>query len=467
MEKLQDHPFHIFMNPRSVAVIGASRKTGKGSFNVIEVMRQFGFGGRIYPVNPFAEEIAGIPCHREVEEIGDAVDLAVVATPREQVLDVLRASARAGVRGAVVVTQGFADADPEGGSLQALAAGIARDTGMRILGPNTLGVLDAFTGFTTSFMPLSREPAPVAVICQSGVFFVGAAVFTGMLGKGIDIGNGCDLDCADALEYFGRDDQVKVIFLHIEGLRQGKRFHQVAARVARVKPVIALKTGRSALGARAAASHSGSMAGQHALYEAAFRQSGILSVEDQEAVSDFTKGFIHCGPMRGNRVGVITFTGGGGIIAADMIEKFGLQVAPLSPGTTGAIKDLSPPWMPIGNPLDIWPALMKHGMNHIYEAALRAVLQDPGVDGVICIAIAPNLPDDDFLNATEVIRETAVALPGKPVVAWLYGPNQDAVSKSIEAGGRVLAFPSLSRAARTLGALYRRSAFLGGVAPPA
>jgi acyl-CoA synthetase (NDP forming) len=456
---MKQHPLDFFMDPQSVAVVGVSRKTGEGSFNLIENMRAFGFQGKIYPVNPLANEILGIKAYRDIKEIGEPVDLAVVSTPREQVCAVVEDCAFLGIKGAIVVPQGFADADSEGSALQNQLSRIANEKGIRILGPNTLGVMNAYSGFTSSFMPLHREKIPVGVICQSGIFFVGASMFTGMVGKGIDLGNGCDLGFADAVQYFGEDDLIEVVFAHIEGMKQGRRFFEAARKVSPGKPIIALKTAKTARGAEAASSHSGSMVGQHEVFEAAFSQAGVISVHDQDEILDYTKAFLHLPLMRGNRVAVVTFTGAGGIILIDALQEFGLELAKLSSRTTQKIKDLSPGWMPIQNPLDIWPALMKHGMNHVYRIALEAILQDPAVDGAICIAIAPDSPHA-HLDATEVINSTAAAFPDKPVVAWLYGTNPTAIGRKLEKGGKVLPLPTLPRAARTLGALYRRQQFL-------
>jgi acetyltransferase len=309
-------------------------------------------------------------------------------------------------------------------------------------------------------MPLKREEAPVSIICQSGVFFVGAAVLTGMIGKGIDVANGCDIDFAECLDYFAEDDETQVIIVHMEGMVGGGRFMDAARRAALRKPVITYKTARTRSGALAAASHSGSMAGEYAVYEAAFRQAGLIPASTPEALTDFTKAFLHFPVMGGDRVGVITFTGAGGIIVSDSLEESGLRLARLSADTVSGIEGLSPDWMPIGNPMDIWPALMKHGMRHVYELALGSLLKDPGVDGVICIAIAPDLPENEFLDATGTIRKVAAAQHEKPVAAWLYGPNQPAVSENIERDGHVLAFPTLPRAAEALAALYRRHIFL-------
>ncbi|UCH20911.1 MAG: acetate--CoA ligase family protein [Deltaproteobacteria bacterium] len=459
-QELRSHQLDLFMAPRSVAVVGASRKTGPGSFNVIENMLEFGFEGEIYPINPLAQEIAGIKSYKDVKEVTAPLDLAIIATPRDHVAGIVADCASVGIKGAIVVPQGFADADDEGKRLQDELSRISKDKGIRIMGPNTLGVMDSFSGFTSSFMPLKREKVPVGVICQSGIFFVGASLFTGMMGKGIDVGNGCDLNFADALAYFAEDDDIKLIFIHIEGMGQGRRFFELAQQVARKKPIIALKTARTHRGAEAAASHSGSFVGQHEIFEAAFRQAGIISASDPQEVIDYTRALLHFSPMRGNRIGLVTFTGAGGIILVDTFQDEGLAVSELSHTTLQKIKDLSPPWMPINNPLDIWPALMKHGMDYVYGLALDEVLRDDQVDGVICIAICPSLPENAYLDATAVIREKAASLAMKPVVAWLYGPNQQAVSSNLEEGGHVLSLPTLPRAARTLAVLYRRGQFL-------
>ncbi len=454
------HPIDIFMAPRSVAVIGATRKTGDGSFNMIENMRAFGYEGEIYPVNPFAEEIVGLRSYEDVKDIPGPVDIAIISTPREQVPKILEDCAMMGTKGAIVVPQGFADADEEGKRLQDQLTRIAREKGIRVLGPNTLGIVNAFSGFISSFMPQKRERVPVGVICQSGIFFVGASIFSGMMGKGIDVANGCDLDFADALEAFGDDEDINTVFVHIEGMNRGREFFQTAQKVARKKPIIAYKTATTRQGAKAASSHSGSLVGDKEVFEAAFRQAGVISAQNPEEVNDFTKAFLNLSPMKGNRVGVITFTGAGGIILIDSFEKYGLVPATLSPSTIKAIKDLSPPWMPIGNSMDIWPALMKHGLRNVYRIALENMLQDPEVDGVICIAIGPRMPEDAYLDVTGVIKEPAAAYPEKPVAIWLYGPNQSFVSQEAEKEGHISAFPSLPRAARALAALYERNRFL-------
>ncbi len=447
-----------FMEPESVAIIGATRKNGPGAYNLVENMLRFGYQGKVFPVNPQADEILGLKAFPSVGDIGQAIDLAVVNLPRDLVIQGIRECATAGIKAVIVVGQGFADADETGKKMQRDMVALARASGIRILGPNTLGVLNAFRPFTTSFMPLSREAAPVGVICQSGIFFVGSGKFSGMMGKGIDIGNACDIGFTEALTYLGEDPDIRVIAIHMEGVDRGRDFVSLASRITRKKPVVIFKTGRSEAGARAAASHSGSMAGQYQIYQTALTQAGCTLVSEDSQMRDAVRALLHLPPMKGNRIAVMTVTGAGGIIATDALEKYGLILAPLSKNTLEPVMELSPPWMPLGNPLDIWPAVMKHGMRKVYPRALKALLADPAVDGVLCINVALNLPDYAFLDVSEELNQ--VVSGNKPVVAWLYGENSEGIGKKLEAKGKIITFPTLEGAAWALSVLRKRQTYL-------
>ena len=203
--------------------------------------------------------------------------------------------------------------------------------------------------------------------------------------------------------------------------------------------------------------------GDYEVFEAAMGKAGVTSARDPEEVQDYIRAFLNLPPLKGKRIGVITFTGAGGIILIDSLLDCGLELADPAPATLQRIKDLSPPWMPIGNPLDIWPALMKNGLEFTYKTALEGMLADPGVDGVVCIATAPFLPDHSFLDASAVIQKTAAAFPDKPVAVWLYGPNQPAFNEMFNRNSKVLALPTLPRVAKTLAALHQRYQFLNQI----
>jgi acetyltransferase len=333
---------------------------------------------------------------------------------------------------------------------------IAKRDGIRILGPNTLGVLNNFNNFTTSFMPLSKEKAPVGLICQSGIFFVGARVFSGKIGKGIDLGNACDIGFYEALEYLGEDPDIKIIVIHMEGLSKGKEFVSLASKVVKEKPIIILKTGSSETGARAAMSHTGSMAGNYQVYKAALKRAGVTFLEEEGQMTYAVKTLLNLPTMKGNRVAVITFSGAAGIMGSDALERHSLKLSTLSPETIHMMAELSPDWMPLANPLDIWPAVMVHGTHKAYSVALKAVLNDPNIDGVICIAIAPTIPEFSFLDVSEPLNRVMQEAPPKPVIAWLYGPNQREISKRFESKKRIMIYPTLEMAAWSLSLLRER-----------
>ncbi|UCD81039.1 MAG: CoA-binding protein [Desulfobacterales bacterium] len=444
------------MEPTSVALIGISRKSGPGAFNLMENMVKFGFDGEIFPVNPNSAEILGKKAYPNVRAVKKKIDLAVISTPRETTLRILEDCVAAKIKAAIVVNQGFTDADRRGKEMQAQMTAMARTDGIRILGPNTLGVLNSFNNFTTSFMPVPKVRVPVGLICQSGIYFVGPQKFSGVFGKGIDLGNACDIGFYDALKYLADDPNIKIIAIHMEGLNQGKEFLALAAKVVKDKPLVVHKSGSSRTGARAAMSHTGSLAGNYRLLKAALKQAGVSFLEDGGQMPHAVKTLLNLPGMKGSRVGVITYSGGAGIMVSDGLERHGLQLASFSAATISQVAKLSPSWMPLSNPLDIWPAVMLHGARKAYTLALKAVLQDTGVDAVLCIAIAP-LPQFSFLDVSESLNEALEAFPPtKPVIVWTYGPNPQEVEERFESRKRIMTYPTLELATWALSLLRER-----------
>jgi acyl-CoA synthetase (NDP forming) len=452
------------MEPASVALIGLSRRTGPGSYNVLENMLEYGFPGKIIPINPSADEILGVKAWPSVQAVPEPIDLAVISLPRDLVLGTVAECLAAGIKAIIVVTQGFGDADATGRAMQAEMVALARQNGARILGPNTLGVVNNYNRLTTSFMPLVREKSPVGLICQSGVFFVGADNFSGQIGKGIDLGNACDIGFCEALEYLGDDPDIKIVAIHMEGLERTREFLSIAARVSREKPVLVFKTGKSETGARAVASHTGALAGHYRIYEAALKQAGVLFLDQDWQMSQAVRTLLHQPPMRGDRVAVITVTGAGGIMVSDAFEKYGLRLATLEDRTIQAVADLSPEWMPLGDPLDLWPAVMRHGLREVYPVALKAVMNDPGADAVLIMSIAPDLPRFEFLDVSEGVNRVLTGDMDKPVIAWLYGPNRAQVGPRFESEDKITVYRSIEQAAWSLGLLRARGKFLERIA---
>jgi acetyltransferase len=454
MENYSD--LELFVNPQSVALVGASTRTGPGSFNVLERMLESGYRGEIYPVNPRGGSIMGVPAYRSVQEIKAPVDLAIVATPRTAVPEVVRQCVVKCIRAIIIITQGFSDAGDEAGMrMHREIVETVRGTGTRVVGPNTLGVINNFINFNTAFVSFTTAAAPVGVVCQSGIFLAGANDFSGGIGIGIDIGNSADVGFTDCLEYLARDPRIKVINLHIEGLRDGRRFLEAARRAAAAKPVLALKTGSSEEGARAASSHSGSLAGEDAVFSTAFAQSGIIRVENSSLLSDLNRTFLTYREMRGRRVGVITISGGAGIMAVDACSKFGLETAVYSPETVAALARVFPDWMKAGNPADIWPAGMARGYLEIAARVLDQVLSDDNVDAALFITPAYLDPGEDPLNITGLVNDTAARHPYKPLALWVFGPHKDRYAQEFQKTGLVVAYGSPDHAMYCLAQLYR------------
>ena len=444
-----------YLEPRSVVFIGVPRKSGPGSLNPVDNLRRWGYQGTIHLVHPHVSEIAGIPAVRQVSDLNGTVDLAVISTPRETVPGIIADCGRHGIRAVVVTVQGFAEADARGAELQQLMMEEARRFGVRILGPNTLGISNAFHRFNTSFMPLDREEVPIGLVCQSGVFFVGVSHLIGGMGVAVDVGNAGDVSIVEALEWLGADTRLKVIALHAEELRYGKRLVQAAELVSRRIPIVALKTGRSSEGARAAASHTGSMTGEDRVADAALRKAGVVRVDETQDQADLVRAFVKMPPMRGPRLAVVTLTGAGGIILLDAMERHGLEAAKLSAETAGSVQRLLPDWMPLGNPMDIWPAAMKNGMKTAYGTALKSALEDPNVDGVLCLALALEKDEQKSLGVEDLIGELSEKYD-KPIVVWFYGSRKEQTSRHLEGStARALTVSSLEQGVRVLGAMAR------------
>jgi len=391
-----------------------------------------------------------------VREVDAKIDLAVVSAPRETTVAILRDCIAANIKAVIVINQGFADADTRGKEIQTELIATARQHGVRVLGPNTLGIINNYNNFTTSFMPIIKERVPVGLICQSGIHFVGPRQFSGQIGKAIDLGNSCDLGFFDALKYFGQDPDIKIIAIHMEGLNQGTAFFDLAREIVKEKPIVIHKSGSSRTGAMAALSHTGSMAGNYGLMKGALKQAGVTFLEAGGEQPFAVKTLLNLPPMKGNRVAIITYSGGAGIMASDGLEKYGLKLVSLSWQTIQAVTDLSPAWMPLGNPLDIWPAVMLHGARKAYAVALKAVLKDAQVDGVICIAIAP-FHEYAFLDVSDTLNDIVTQCGnGKPVTAWIYGPNTEEIGKRFESQNRIMVYPTLELAAWAMSLLRDR-----------
>jgi Acyl-CoA synthetase (NDP forming) len=439
-----------------VAIIGVSEKTGPGMFHPMQNMLKDGCQARIYPVNIQGRDILGQRVYKSVLDLPEVPDLAFITVARAAVLGAVKECLQMGIKSLIVLSQGFDDADEEGKALQREISEAIAETGTRLLGPNTLGIINALDKFHVSFVDCDTPAKASGVICQSGVFLVMAADLTAGMGVGIDIGNASDIDFADVLSCFGQDPRIKVIDIHMEGIRGGADFLEIAGQVSREKPILVLKTGKSETGSKAAISHSGSLTGEDHVYEAAFRKAGIMRMADFEEFQDLNKAFLTYKRLKGKRVGIITISGGAGIAAIDALSQYGLEMARLSQETLEKMQEFFPPWFKVTNPVDMWSAGVKKELKQVYVQLLQILLDDPQVDAAICIYGATKMSGfDPMAVITEGVISEAKSKPDKPILPWVIGINKHGINQALEQSGVAIGLPNPERIARVLARLYQ------------
>ncbi len=405
--------------PQSVAVIGASNKEGKIGNAIMKNLINFGFKGEIHPVNVKEEKILGIKAYKSVLEIPENVDVAVISIPGKFVPQILEECGQKGVKGVVVISAGFKEAGNV--ELEEKLLEVARKWNIRIVGPNCLGVTNIENGFDCTFNPPERQARPefggIAFMSQSGAF--GAAILdwaarheVGM-SKFISLGNMADLDESDFMEYLKDDKATRVITAYLEGVKDGRKFLEVARNATKKKPVVILKSGRTEAGAKAAASHTGSLAGSYTIYQAAFEQTGVLEARSMRQLFNYAKALTMQKPAKGDRVAIVTNGGGAGVMMSDGVLEVGLKMADLSEETKekfakAIVEGKLPAHMSYKNPIDI----IGDAPSRRYEVAMRYALEDENVDVLAVIALfqSPAL-DEGIVEAVGRMQEY-----GKPVV---------------------------------------------------
>ncbi|MFP3867218.1 MAG: acetate--CoA ligase family protein [Desulfobacteraceae bacterium] len=449
---------HALFSPASVALIGVPRQTGVGAYNGLEMLVRYGYQGKIFLVHPKATEILGFKAYPRILEVPEVPELAVIALGRDRVLPVLQDCLAHGIRWIIIISQGFADADAQGQQLQTQLVSEARRYGAHLLGPNTMGTMNAFGAFTTAFIDQVRDPnpPPVSLVAQSGAPQVGSESFIGPLGKAIDLGNAADLGFVDVLEFLEQDSETELIVLHMEGLTDGRKFLEVASRITRRKPIIVFKTGRSEAGARAALSHTGSLVGEDAVFTAAFARAGLVRVHSATELLDTVQAFRKLAPLKGPRLGVATASGALGIMAVDALSQEGLTLGRMAKTTRKMLEDKGPYWHRLHNPVDLWPIGMVSGdFIGCAEAALGGFLADPEIDGVVGLLPALSSPlHQDLLTTPKMINRLGPMRVGKPLVLSLYGDHQEQTCQDLAPVPGVACYFSVERAVAALGKLY-------------
>jgi len=385
-----------FFKPGSVAVLGASRMPGKGGYNIIENLLRLGYPGEIYPINPQAKQILGLAVYPDMNNIPEPPELAVIVLPPSLVISSLEDCIARGVKAVIIESAGFGEMDEAGARMQVRIARMAKQAGIRVMGPNSVGTINPSANFDASLGRLNRVFLPKGDIKPGTVGFIGqTGLFTGVylplinsdigISKIACLGNKCDVDESDMLEYMGGDPQTRIIAMYLESIKDGRRFLSLSHRIVKEKPIIVLKSAVTRSGAKVSATHTGSIAGEDRVYDAAFKQSGIIRVDGFEQLWDVTKAFVHSPLPKGNRVGIVNLAGSGCVTAVDACVRNGLEIAELSAATVAKIKKVYPDWWRVRSPVDVWVAVEASGFEAAFTTATRAALEDDGVDAVVVI----------------------------------------------------------------------------------
>ena len=434
-----------FFEPKGIAVVGATPDEQKGGYSLLKNVT-FGYSGTIYPVNPKHKEVLGIKAYPSVSAIDGSADLALVFVPAEHTPKVLMECVSKGFKGAILENSGFAEIGGEGKVLQDECVAIARKGGMSLWGPNCMGLIDVRKRHVFSFMiPAFRnsilKEGGISLIVQSGLLSAGL-LLTIMnlkslgLAKVCSIGNKSDITEIDLLEFLLGDPDTTVIALYLESFSNGRRFFELAK--SSTKLITFLKGGKSASGAKASLSHTASLAGNYQVVHGALKQAGIVETNDFFEMMD-TAQVLDMGFEGGSRtsipgrVAILTFSGASGIVTADYLDEYGLDLARLSPSTITQLQNLSPHWMPVTNPVDFWPAVEKNGPIVAYREGLSALYADPNVDGVIIhLFTGSGVWGFDPVELMDGIKDRK-----KPVFTLLFGPKDEVEQgrRRMERGG--------------------------------
>lgn len=425
-EKRQAYREHIarsagvkkLLYPRSVAVIGASRDPGTVGGAVFRNILRSGFTGTVFPINPKTVSVGGVLAYPSVLDVPGDVDIAVICVPAELVLSVVDQCAAKGVWGLVIISAGFGEAGPEGRERERALREKALSYGMRVIGPNCLGIMncDPALGLNATFSPILPNHGKLSIGSQSGALGLALLDYSKNIGLGISnfvsIGNRMDISSNDLLEFWEDDENTGAVLLYLESFGNPRKFSRIARRLSRKKPIIAVKAGKSEVGAKAATSHTGALAATEVAVEAVFRQAGVIRVETIEEMFNVTKLLLNQPLPQGPNIGILTNAGGPGVLAADACAGWKLKVPSLSEETREKLREFLPETAALGNPVD----MIASAPAEFYERALRLMLADPGLDAIIVIYIPPLVtrPED----VAQALRNVLIHYRGsKPVIA--------------------------------------------------
>ena len=450
-----------FFHPRALALIGASRSHGKGGNIILRNLIRAGYQGALYPINPSGHDILGIKSFKRVSDVPGPVDLAMIVIPKTAVAEALADCASKKVPAVILSTGGYADIGEAGTHEQAVLVTMARKSGMRIMGPNSIGTIHPRLGLATSIVGLEPiQSGGVSLIGQSGVFSSGwgrwiADAKPFGLSKVACIGNKGDINESDLLEYLAQDPETTTIGMYLEGVVEGDRFIKAAAKASRAKPVVVVKSGHTAAGAEAIASHTGSLAGSDAVFDAVCRRTGLVRVHDSEAFFDTLSAFESLPLPRGNRLGVLSITGMGCVVTTDACDEYGVALPALKPATLKKLRTIMPIWAPVRNPIDIWSAVEQHGSLATMRHITRCLLEQGDIDAVLIIFV---LMPETIFDISEAFGDILQSHPKKPVFVASYGGAQKEIAH-VHEGFRRLGVPTYPTPERAVYAFSRMTAY--------
>jgi acetyl-CoA synthetase (ADP-forming) len=447
------------LEPRSIAVIGASRTPGKIGYVILKNIIGYGYKGKIYPINPNAEEIMGLKAYPSVLNVPGEVDVAVIAIPAQEVPRAMEECGKKGVKVAVVITSGFSEVGNV--ELEEKIIKIAREYGVRILGPNIFGYTYTPSNINATFGPLEVEKGNIALISQSGALGIALMGWTIMNEIGLSalfsVGNMADIDVAELSELLADDPNTKVIAIYLEGIKpgRGREFVETMTRVTEKKPVVVIKAGRTSRGMKAVASHTGSLAGSDALYEAAFKQAGVIRAYDVEEMFDIARAFAQQPLPRGENTIIITNGGGVGVLATDAAELSGVKLVEPSQQLMNAFKQAMPWFGSPKNPVD----LTGQAVVDNYIKALKIAIESPEIDNIVILYCRTAILDPRDL-AKAIVEFYSENKVNKPTVASFVGGQDTYDAMRYLNRNGIPSYPSPERAINALSKMLWYKRFL-------
>jgi acyl-CoA synthetase (NDP forming) len=415
---MSDH-LEKFFKPQSIVVIGASATPHKPGNDVIRNILANEYAGKLYLVNPKGGEIFGMKVHSSIQELPDGIDLAIIILPAKANPKVIKECASKGIMAAVLAAGGFSEVDETGVALQEDLIKVIAETGVRVIGPNTSGHTSTPHHFTSSFFPLGKIPrGHISYLAQTGNFATHTMRYITTeenfgVARVVGLGNKVDLDEVDVLEYLAEDPETKAIFTYLESFKRPKRFLELADEVTRKKPIILLKGGQTEEGVRAAVAHTAAMASNDRVIDGALRQAGIVRVYKYSHLFLAAKAIATMPLPRGNRVSFLGPSGAMLVVLTDLCRnQLGLAVPDLEEKTVQRLQEISPPFIRMRNPVDIWASANVNGVEFGYREGMEAVMKDPNIDAVVPILM---LTDDTGVPPLDFIVEMAGRYPDKPI----------------------------------------------------